>query len=58
LHESLERIEGEKVLSIIGQLLRSRDPGRPLTFNFETPAETVHLDAIALVLFIKDILGF
>lgn len=43
------------VLNIIRFLV---EQGRPINFNFETPVPTVHLDAIMLVLFLRELMGF
>ena len=43
---------------ILDFLLSNRPPNKPLTINLETPSRTVHLDAVALVMFLREVMGF
>jgi Protein of unknown function (DUF692) len=50
--------ETAKTLNIIKYLMLNKPAAQPIYLNLETPAETAHLDTIALVLFLREIMGF
>lgn len=50
--------ETDKILNILKYLVLSKPAAQPVYLNFESPAETAHLDAIFLVLFLREIMGF
>ncbi len=60
LHANLDLPATEKLFHIIQFLLEKRliEDGGPIIINFETPVETVDLDAIVMVMFLRDMLGF
>jgi len=60
VHARLDLPATEKLFHIMKFLLEKRliEEGRPMIINFETPTETVDLDAIAMVMFLREMLGF
>ncbi len=57
-HSTISTKEGIGILDIVNYLVKSRGDNVDITINFETPSETVHLDAMAMALALREVLGF